>query len=100
MRDGQTFRLNPDGCLPTDVWPMPAANTSARHYAAFPDELARRAVEACSRQDDLILDPFAGSGTTGAVAAALGRRFIGIELNPEYAAIAASRCTRTPAIAA
>jgi DNA modification methylase len=88
MREGQTFRLNPGGCLPTDVWSLPAANTSAHHYAAFPRPLVRPMIEACSAQGDLVLDPFAGSGTTGAVAVALGRRFLGIELNPDYAALA------------
>ena len=45
---------------------------------------------------DLVLDPFCGSGTTGAVAVALGRRFVGVELNPEYVAIAARRLSSTP----
>lgn len=90
MRDGKNFRLNPAGCLPTDVWSLPSANTSVRHYAAFPEPLVRRAVEACSSPGDLVLDPFAGSGTTCIVAVALGRRCLGIELSPEYAGIAAS----------
>jgi DNA modification methylase len=45
---------------------------------------------------DLVLDPFCGSGTTGAVALALGRRFVGVELNPEYVAIAARRLSAAP----
>src|SRR5207249_3533344 len=88
MRDGQSFRLNPLGCLPTDVWSLPSANNSVRHYATFPEALVRPAIEACSEPGDLVLDPFAGSGTVCAVAAALGRRWLGIELNPEYAAFA------------
>ncbi len=44
-----------------------------------------------SRPGDLVLDPFAGSGTTGAVAVRLGRRFLGIELKPEYADVCARR---------
>ena len=88
MRDGQTFRLNPRGCLPTDVWSLPAANNSARHYATFPDALVRPLIAACSGPGDLVLDPFVGSGTVCAAAAALGRRWLGIELNAEYAALA------------
>ncbi len=88
MRDGQSFRLNLAGCLPTDVWALPAANTSAHHYAAFPEMLVRRAIEACSDPGDLILDPFAGSGTTCSLAVELGRRYLGIELNSQYAAMA------------
>jgi site-specific DNA-methyltransferase (adenine-specific) len=94
MRDGQIFQLNPKGCLPTDVWRLPSSNTSARHYAAFPEELVRPIVEACSRPGDLVLDPFAGSGTVGAAAVRLGRRFLGIELNAEYASLAEASCRR------
>jgi DNA modification methylase len=88
MRDGQVFELNPQGCVPTDVWQLPAANLSAFHYAAFPAELARAAIEACSAPGDLVLDPFVGSGTTCVVARQLRRRSLGIELNPEFAAMA------------
>jgi DNA modification methylase len=88
MRDGQAFQLNPRGCLPTDVWSLPAGNSSARHYATFPEALVRPIVEACSEPGDLVLDPFVGSGTVCAVAASLGRRWLGIDLNPDYAAMA------------
>ncbi len=89
MRHGKTFKLNPKGCLPTDVWAIPAGDSSARHYATFPDRLVRPIILACSNAGDLVLDPFAGSGTTGRIAKENARRFIGIELNPEYATMAA-----------
>jgi DNA modification methylase len=88
MREGQVFRLNPKGCLPTDVWSIPSANTTAGHYAAFPSQMVKPLVEACSLPGELVLDPFAGSGTTCVVAAELGRRCLGVELNPEYAEMA------------
>ncbi|MGO8898979.1 MAG: DNA-methyltransferase [Isosphaeraceae bacterium] len=88
MRDGQVFKLNPKGCLPTDVWSIPSANTSAGHYAAFPSQMVKPLIEACSRPGELVLDPFAGSGTTCVVAVELGRRCLGVELNPEYAEMA------------
>jgi DNA modification methylase len=88
MRDGQTFRLNPAGCIPTDVWALPSSNTAAKHYAAFPSEMVRRIIEACSAPGDVVVDPFLGSGTTCVVAEELGRRYVGIELNPEYARMA------------
>jgi site-specific DNA-methyltransferase (adenine-specific) len=90
MRHGKSFSLNPKGCLPIDVWSLACANASARHYATFPESLVERMILACSRPGDLVLDPFVGSGTTCAVALRLGRRCLGIELNPEYAAIAAA----------
>ena len=85
MRHGKSFKLNPKGCLPTDVWSLPAGDSSASHYAAFPERLIQPIVEACSERGDLVLDPFAGTGTTCRVALRLGRRTIGIELNPKYA---------------
>lgn len=88
MRDGRTFKLNPRGCLPADVWQVPASNTSVNHYATFPEQLVRPIIEACSNMGDMVLEPFAGSATTCRIALALGRRCLGIELNPEYAAIA------------
>lgn len=96
MRHGQKFQLNGKGCIPIDVWSLPCANARVGHYAVFPDELVRQAVEACSDLGDLVLDPFAGSGTTCRVARSLGRRCLGIELNPEYAALAAAAVDRAP----
>jgi site-specific DNA-methyltransferase (adenine-specific) len=49
---------------------------------------------AYSRPDDIVLDPFAGSGSTAVAAAALNRRYIGIELDPQYATVARERLTR------
>lgn len=89
MQHGKAFALNPKGCLPTDVWALPSGDSAARHYATFPERLVRPIIRACSNPGDLVLDPFAGSGTTGRVAREEGRRFLGIELNPEYAAMAA-----------
>jgi DNA modification methylase len=97
MRDGQIFQLNPLGCLPTDVWSCAGANTSAGHYAPFPMQLVRTIVEACSLPGDLVLDPFAASGTTCAVADSLGRRSLGIDLNPEYAIMAEKATCRNRA---
>lgn len=69
------------------VWTIPTEPTSFAHFACFPRELPRRCILAGSRPGDVILDPFMGSGTTAEVALSLGRRFIGCELNPEYAAM-------------
>lgn len=89
MRDGKSFQLNPKGCIPTDVLTVSTSNNAPAHYAAFPPQLVEPFVQACSRIGELVLDPFAGSGTTCGVAARLGRRYLGIELNPEYARMAA-----------
>lgn len=88
MRHGQTFQLNPGGCLPADVWRVPCSNTSAKHYAAFPSRLVQPIVKACSAAGDVVLDPFAGTGTVCALAAKFQRLYVGIELNPDYAELA------------
>ncbi|HZK92066.1 MAG TPA: site-specific DNA-methyltransferase [Stellaceae bacterium] len=61
------------------------------HPTQKPEALLHRVLLASSRPGDLVLDPFCGSGTTGAVAKRLGRRFIGIERDPAYAVLARAR---------
>jgi modification methylase len=61
------------------------------HPTQKPEALLARVILSASRPDDLVLDPFAGTGTTGAVAKRLGRRFIGIEREAAYAAAARER---------
>jgi DNA modification methylase len=55
-----------------------------RHPAIFPQELARRHILSWSNVGDIVLDPFCGCGTTGKMALQLGRKFIGIDMSPEY----------------
>jgi DNA modification methylase len=74
-----------------DIWPFPTSPYHGAHFAAYPIELARRCILAGSRPGDVILDPFFGSGTAGAAALMLGRRYIGAELNPEYIPLAEER---------
>lgn len=61
------------------------------HPAMFPAELAYRALKMFSFQDDVILDPFSGAGTTAFVAAKTGRRYLGIDLSAEYCVTAENR---------
>jgi DNA modification methylase len=73
------------------VWTIPTQPLAEPHYAAYPEELARRAILAGSPPGGVVLDPFLGSGTTALVARKHGRRTIGIELNPAYCQIAERR---------
>jgi site-specific DNA-methyltransferase (cytosine-N4-specific) len=66
------------------VWTISTRPFKGAHFATFPDDLVAPCVLAGSRVDDIVLDPFMGSGTTAVVAARLGRRFIGCELNRSY----------------
>lgn len=61
------------------------------HPAIFPEALARDHILSWSNEGDIVLDPFSGSGTTAKMARLMGRRFIGVEVNPEYCEIARKR---------
>ena len=77
------------------VWTIATQPYAAAHFATFPRELPRRAILAGCPAGGVVLDPFAGSGTTLEVAQGLGRRAIGIELNPEYVRLIEKRCAQT-----
>jgi site-specific DNA-methyltransferase (adenine-specific) len=64
------------------------------HPAIFPESLARDHILSWSNEGDIVLDPFSGSGTTAKMAKHNGRRFIGIEINPEYCEIAENRLSQ------
>lgn len=73
------------------VWRVSTSSFRGAHFATFPEKLIEPCILAGCRPNGIVLDPFFGSGTTGVVAQKLGRQFIGIELNPEYARIAYER---------
>lgn len=73
------------------VWDVKTKPYRGAHFATFPVDLIEPSVHLTTSPGDLVLDPFLGSGTTGLVALGEGRRFVGIELNPDYIAIAESR---------
>ncbi len=67
----------------TNLWRI-QPNTNSAHPAAFPVELAQKVIRYYSFKGDVVMDPFAGSGTVGAAAASLGRRFVLFDINTEY----------------
>jgi DNA modification methylase len=77
------------------VWTIPTQAYADAHFATFPEELPKLCILAGTKLGDTVLDPFAGSGTTGQVAIELGRRAILIELNPNYCDMIQVRCTTT-----
>lgn len=98
IKKGQ-YSGNPLGKNPSDVWDIP--NIKAQHVeksahpCQFPVALAMRVITALSNEGALILDPYAGSGTTGAAAVLLGRRFVGAEINPVFYEVAVDRISAT-----
>ncbi len=74
-----------------DVWTVPTFGCPDAHFATFPPDLIEPCILAGSRPVDTVLDPFMGSGTVGMVARGKGRKWLGIELNPDYCALALKR---------
>ena len=74
-----------------DVWTLPTSNYQGAHFAVFPQKLPELCIKAGTKEGDIVLDPFMGSGTTAYVAQRLSRKWIGIELNPEYVKIIKER---------
>ena len=85
--------VNPAGCTLRSVWWIAIQPYRGAHFATSPEKLAANCIKVGSPKRGVVLDPFAGSGTTLAVARALGRRSIGIELKPSYIELAARRCS-------
>ncbi len=88
------------GKLPTDVWWHTIVSPTGREKTGYPTQkpegVLRRVLLPSSRPGDRVLDFFAGSGTTGAVAAALGRRFVLVDANPEAVAVMRTRLGEGP----
>jgi DNA modification methylase len=91
------------GKLPTDVWWHTIVPTTGREKTGYPTQkpegVLRRIVQASSRPGDRVLDFFAGSGTTGAVASALGRHAVLVDHNPEAIAVMRGRMPRAQVFA-
>jgi DNA modification methylase len=85
-----------DGRNPGDVWSIPTSPFPGAHFACMPPALAERCIKAGCPPGGTVLDPFAGSGTTLAAARKLGRKSVGIELNPDYIDLIRARIGQAP----
>ena len=74
-----------------NVWQINTTSYRGGHFAAFPPKLAETCILAGCPVGGIVLDPFLGSGTTAAAAKSLSRRYVGIEINPEYCTLAKQR---------
>jgi site-specific DNA-methyltransferase (adenine-specific) len=88
-------KLN-DGKQMRNMWVINSRRHITKHPTEKPEELLERIILLGSREGDLILDPFMGSGTTGVIAKRYSRDFIGIEIDEEYFKIAKDRIEKTP----
>lgn len=82
-----------DGRNKRSVWTIATSRYKEAHFATYPPELIEPCIMAGSKEGDIVLDPFSGSGTTGEVALKQGRHYIGLELNPDYVEISRKRIT-------
>lgn len=82
---------NPKGRNKRTTWHIPVQPSPEAHFATYPKELCETPIKAGCPEGGIVLDPFFGSGTTGLVALKQSKKFIGIELNPEYIEIANKR---------
>lgn len=73
------------------VWRVNTKPFAGAHFATFPPELIRPCIKASTERGDFVLDPFFGAGTVGLVCQEEKRQYVGIELNPDYVALAAKR---------
>lgn len=83
--------LEENGRNRRSVWNINTQPFLGAHFATFPTKLVEPCILASTRPGDFVLDPFFGSGTVGVVAHQLNRRYVGIELHPDYVEMAASR---------
>ena len=88
----QTVKPHELGKNPGDVWDFATGKLQDSHFAIFPEELPRRVIIACCPKNGIVLDPFAGSGTSLKVAKELNRKSMGIELQKDYLKIIEKRC--------
>jgi len=95
-REGRNRRPNELGRNKRDVWEINTQPYPEAHFAVFPEKLVETPILAGCPQDGVVLDPFAGAGTTGAVAKRLGRKYIGIELSPKYCKLHVKRLQSIP----
>ena len=89
------LRPNPLGRNKRDVWTVNTKAYPQAHFAVYPERLILDCIKAGSKEGDIVLDPFSGSGTTGRVACKNNRFYIGIELNPDYAELSKRELART-----
>lgn len=77
------------------VWTVTTKPYKGAHFATFPPDLIEPCILAGSRPNDIVLDPFMGSGTTAQVASQFGRQYLGCELNPDYEQLQRERLKQT-----
>jgi DNA modification methylase len=92
---GRTCGVGANGRNLRNVWTFPTQPYKGAHFATFPEALPEKCIKAASKEGDIVLDPFAGSGTTLWVAKKLNRRAVGYEISEQYCKLARNRNAQT-----
>jgi DNA modification methylase len=90
--------FNPAGANLRSVWRISTAGYRGAHFAVMPERLVEICIDAGCPVGGTVLDPFVGAGSTAVVAERMGRDFLGVELNPEYARHATERILKARAV--
>lgn len=99
LHDGRWDQaFHPLGRNKRTVWSIPLSKYRGAHFAVFPESLVKTCILAGCPEQGVVLDPFCGSGTTCAVAKALGRRYLGIDCVKEYCQLAKQRLAKSAVV--
>lgn len=91
----QAIEKHPKGKNPGDLWEIKTGKFPGKpHFSVFPEDLPEKTIRACCPPNGIVLDPFAGSGTTGLVARNLNRRSILIELQSRFLELIKEKCKK------
>ena len=92
------LKYHPNGSKLSDVWDIMPEDTQNRkaHFAPYPEDICKLPILTTCPEDGIVLDPFAGTGTTNYVAFQLGRKSVGIEISEDHIELARERCRLMP----
>lgn len=92
LHDGRWDQaFHPKGRNKRTVWEIPLGKFKDAHFAVYPDKLVENCLFASTKENDIVFDPFTGSGTTGVVSCRHSRKFVGVELVDKYQKMAQKR---------
>jgi modification methylase len=90
-KEAKGFKWNKEAAKYKSIWRISPSKKNDGHPCSFPEEIPRRCIEAFTEENDIVLDPFCGVGTTCLVANQMNRRYLGFDISDKYCNIAKER---------
>lgn len=90
-KENKNFKWNKDCAKYSSIWRISPSRNTHNHPATFPEELVKRCIESFTEENDIVYDPYMGSGTVAVTAKKMNRNYIGSEISKNYCEIAESR---------